>query len=446
MSGPKVVRIVTREEILEICNGQLARVDAALADWVRICRRNECLDDAALAQARQRRTALEALLAQDRFIEVQKAAPDEEDFLRRDLQDRLAQAAARAVAARRQERRGRDVGASLLRALQAAGTPLDSALERGLLSGKEAALSAGFDLMASRVPAAKAPGDLAAAFREDGGRQSFASWLQAQPAPPADPAIDRLALRLAELAQVLEEDQITGMRARLAEAETAPPARRALLLDGLEVETASSLAEARRCRALLADLRLVRAETLATDLRLENDAKDQTEEALASLGAKELEARLTSAREALEQARAAAAASARRAAVLQGLAVLGYDVAEGMGTVTASDGRLVLRSATRPGYGVELTTAGATGRMQMRPIAFNFAGRGPDPARDRDAETIWCSEVTTLQDLLARDGGRLAIEKAQPIGAAALKRLELSGQFSTTEAAAQAPQTRSRHM
>ena len=33
MSGPKVVRIVTREEILALCEGQLARVDAALADW-----------------------------------------------------------------------------------------------------------------------------------------------------------------------------------------------------------------------------------------------------------------------------------------------------------------------------------------------------------------------------------------------------------------------------
>jgi hypothetical protein len=42
MSGPKVVRIVTREEILGICHGQLARVDAALAEWTRKGRRNSC--------------------------------------------------------------------------------------------------------------------------------------------------------------------------------------------------------------------------------------------------------------------------------------------------------------------------------------------------------------------------------------------------------------------
>lgn len=49
MSGPKVIRIVTREEILEICRGQLARVDAALEHWTRIGRRNGCVDEDAVA-------------------------------------------------------------------------------------------------------------------------------------------------------------------------------------------------------------------------------------------------------------------------------------------------------------------------------------------------------------------------------------------------------------
>ncbi|MGE8334829.1 hypothetical protein, partial [Pseudomonas laurylsulfatiphila] len=33
MSGPKVVRIVTREEILAICDGHLQRLELALARW-----------------------------------------------------------------------------------------------------------------------------------------------------------------------------------------------------------------------------------------------------------------------------------------------------------------------------------------------------------------------------------------------------------------------------
>ena len=39
MSGPKVVRIVTREENEAICRGMLARIDAALEEWAETGRR-----------------------------------------------------------------------------------------------------------------------------------------------------------------------------------------------------------------------------------------------------------------------------------------------------------------------------------------------------------------------------------------------------------------------
>jgi hypothetical protein len=103
---------------------------------------------------------------------------------------------------------------------------------------------------------------------------------------------------------------------------------------------------------------------------------------------------------------------------------LGYEVAEGMSTAWASEGRLVIRSAARPDYGVELSGAD---RFQMRPVAFDANGRGPDPARDKDAETIWCGDVTGLEQRLAALGDGLKIEKALPIGAVPLKRIEIGG-------------------
>src|SRR3546814_19023442 len=90
---------------------------------------------------------------------------------------------------------------------------------------------------------------------------------------------------------------------------------------------------------------------------------------------------------AIEAHRDAGAVQSRRAAVLEGLSGLGYEVTEGMSTTWAADGRLVVRSAARPDYGVELS---GVDRFQMRPVAFNRNGRGPDPSRARDAETIWC--------------------------------------------------------
>jgi hypothetical protein len=89
----------------------------------------------------------------------------------------------------------------------------------------------------------------------------------------------------------------------------------------------------------------------------------------------------------------------------------------------AQDGRLVLKSATRPDYGVEVGAAGSGERMQMRAVVFDMGARGPDPARDRDAETIWCGEVLILEEKLAEFGEGLVIEKALPVGATPLKRI-----------------------
>jgi hypothetical protein len=48
-------------------------------------------------------------------------------------------------------------------------------------------------------------------------------------------------------------------------------------------------------------------------------------------------------------------AYSHRSAVLEGLAGLGYEVTEGMSTAWVNGGRVVLRKAASPGYGVELS-------------------------------------------------------------------------------------------
>ena len=57
----------------------------------------------------------------------------------------------------------------------------------------------------------------------------------------------------------------------------------------------------------------------------------------------------------------AMAAEERRRAVLEGLASLGYEVSEGMATAWVKDGRVVLRKAANPGYGVELSGGSTVG-------------------------------------------------------------------------------------
>lgn len=414
MSGPKVVRIVTREEILELCRGQLARVDAALAEWVRIGRRHDCLDEDAHKTARGRREALAALITNDRFMDFQKQAPLEEAFLRDDIQSRLAIVAAQQSAARQKGRRNEDAGKTLVRRLQTLEIDVDQALVDDLLRGDTGALSKGFQLLGEQK--AKGASALAVKLREE-AVQTFAAWLAQQPPARADKAIERLAGRFDELAPLVSADVTMTWRSRLAEADQAEPARRHLLLDGLEVETSRALTEARSRHALLIDVQLLVAEMKAAGI------EPEAREAIDSLVVAELTSLKEQLTATLAEHRAAQAIAARRMAVLEGLTSLGYEVTEGMSTSFAQDGQFVLRSAARPDYGVEVSAVGRGERMQMRPVAFGSGGEGPDPSQDRDAETIWCGDVTSLQASLAKVGGGLTIERALAIGETPLKRI-----------------------
>ena len=112
----------------------------------------------------------------------------------------------------------------------------------------------------------------------------------------------------------------------------------------------------------------------------------------------------------------AMAAEERRRAVLEGLAGLGYEVSEGMATAWVNGGRVVLRKAANPGYGVELSGGSKSDLLQVRAVAFGNSTDARDTSRDRDIETIWCGEFERLQSLVGTSGGNISLESARPMG------------------------------
>jgi hypothetical protein len=107
--------------------------------------------------------------------------------------------------------------------------------------------------------------------------------------------------------------------------------------------------------------------------------------------------------------------------VLKGLAELGYKVSEGLETAWARDGKVVIKRASQPDYGVELGGRADSGRVQMRTVAFRSANIPAEEVRDRDAETTFCDDVTKLKTRFAEAGGEIIIERALPVGAAPLR-------------------------
>jgi hypothetical protein len=92
-----------------------------------------------------------------------------------------------------------------------------------------------------------------------------------------------------------------------------------------------------------------------------------------------------------------------------------------METAWVRDGRVVIKRASQPGYGVEIGGKVESGRMQMRTVAIRNPNEAADAVRDRDAETIFCGDVAKLQAQLAEEGGGIVIERALPIGATPLR-------------------------
>jgi hypothetical protein len=115
------------------------------------------------------------------------------------------------------------------------------------------------------------------------------------------------------------------------------------------------------------------------------------------------------------------AATARRTAVLKGLAGLGYEIREGMVTAWEANGRVVVSKPGAADYGIELGAPQDMDRLQMRVVGAERPQSPRTPERDRDQEAIWCSEVDELTRALADAGDSFAIERAFAIGAQPVK-------------------------
>ena len=390
MSGPKVVRIVTREERIATCQGLLARLEAALSEWERVGRRNETVSEEDIRNMRARYAKLNEALAADRFDEIEREGTREMQFVQDDQERRLAHAVEKRKRARLSKQRTKEVTAELQAAL-----------------GRNRTQPAGGVTDAQRALAQK--------LKESEDAQSFDQWLS-EHAPS-----DGLEQRFAELSVLLEDADVSQFESRLrAVQEEVSQARRELLEDSLTVDLTKAVRDARQRLGLLSRLRGLSAElrqigsasaVRAADLLLHSSNADT-----AMLGALETDAVKTLAAE-----RDAYAAHMRRQVVLKGLASLGYQVNEGLETAWVRAGYLVIERPSQPGYGVELGGTGEKGRIQARVVAFRAANAAADKTRDIDAEQLWCSDFAHLGQQLAATGTELILEKALPVGAVPLK-------------------------
>ncbi|WEL57886.1 hypothetical protein PZ739_12270 [Pseudomonas kermanshahensis] len=429
MSGPKVVRIVTREEIIAICEGHLRRLDQAVSRWEAQAEQLGQLNEQERAATRARQARLRALVTEDQLRELQKAVPIEIEHLRRDQLAREERAVLQATEQRQHQRRMQENAALLLKALVSRTDTAPQVVQalKQLAEGAQAdnaeqLLAQGFAQLNSSNEAQTLDEQqraLALRLKDDVPTPDLNTWLAERAQATRDPRLQQIDRHIAELHLLQGAACAAPFVQALARAEAQPQSQqRNLLLDSLMIELANNSRDFQLNRDSLSKLHDL-ANEVRTHLDTGSEALlEQISQCTASTSqaiVSELQIRCETILAAHVQAQAALA---RREAMLHGLAELGYEVREGMTTAWADSGKIVLRKSATPGYGVELGGKAENGRIQVRAVALS---RDHDTQRDKDIETIWCTEFGRLQAMLQGNGSELLIERATGVGETPLK-------------------------
>jgi hypothetical protein len=419
MSGPKIVRVVTREELVAAGEALLARLDAALGEWER-CAASVGGGDSDRKTAKDRRDALERMLRTDKFGEFARAATDEIGFLEADAEKRVERAAQARAQEKSRLESGRELAGFLLRQLGSSSQE-QADLERaaaGELSLKEldAVLArARQGLFKSSDPKATvAQKALAARLGAGEKAEDIEAWRARSIS--ASPQVTVLLVQVANL-------ELLGAGEKAAQLQREVQAACAIQDDGVRGMRLDSLLVAFRKATedalVLARLRRQAALLAAEAARVPEGAELTKSLSAAGRGSQEeLQTAMRAAQARLGDIRAASAAQSRRRAVLAGLQQLGYQVQEQLSTATVTGGRLVVRGASESTYGVEITASAGMERMQVRTVALE---EGRDTSGDVPAEQRWCGDFGELQKRLKAQGTEVVIEKALGVGAVPVK-------------------------
>lgn len=453
MSGPKVIRIVTRDEVIALCEDHMARLDTMLEEWIRVGLRNDAVNEAEIATAKGRREILRELLIHEQFLDMQNLVPKEVAFLKADLQFRLANAIAAEAQARTKRRRVAAAAASVMAALSRTSKDVPVKLLEALqdiASGDRENVSAikeGIDLLSNSNTAGKITERqqaLAGLLKEEDDHQSYGEWLTTQPVSGDDHVLARLDRQLAEISVLAEPGETDALEQRIRDIAQGPPAHRPMIVDSLELDIAQTLTRIRQEIALRKSLDSLGAELARIDSPAAEVLKQEIYKAKGKGPSAQLSDLIGRSERMIKLERDHAAARARRDAVLAGLASLGYEVSEGMATAWVRDGRVVLRNVAQTGYGVELSGDAKSARIQVRAVAFGQAGAVRDSSRDKDVETIWCQALGRLGAQIGSDGGGITIEKARAAGTVPLKVVELPSGSLAEDQTREGPATQSR--
>lgn len=439
MSGPKVIRIVTREELIAISKRHLAKLDESVAEWMRVCESKGLVELKEIDSVRKRQTEIHALLNTEKLTTIQKHVAQEIEYLRRDVEKRIEIAAGLAAKAKTMRRGLVNTAATLIESIsnRKIHVPEDlleslKAAKNDLAKGPEAAeraINKAIDFLAPeslRNQVSKRQREIAQKLI-DGQEATPNSRLPVGLTTSIDDTCIRIDRLIAEL-EIETSPALVAPYIKRAEAINIEPSsdRRKLLTDSLTFDLAEKARERqkrdklfRELTVLVSELRTFDSKAAETFSEHINQLREVVDITIANRLIQDIKSRI-------EDKQKKLAEKSRRDAVLRALSSIGYEVREGMMTALAENGSVTMHKPTNTDYGIELVGSGDAGRFQFRVVAFRSAGMPINVARDIAMENIWCSDLEKIKTIVAEEGGDISIVKAKQAGEIPIKIVEIA--------------------
>lgn len=441
MSGPKIVRIVTKQEMMAICRARINTFQDAIFQWYKYASKHGALNPEEEKAVEKRLLSIVKMFECEQFRDVQKQCTAEINALQADMSRIRDEAIAKAELARSMRRRLQYSAETLIKTFEASQRQIPkelSSIASSAITANETDLAI-MNSTLSRIlieytlssvekqsitPLQK---ELSKKLSEGEKLQTLADWkMRSEDDIKAINTDQRLDKLLAEIEAIEGEGAQPFLARATLIAQESPSSRRSLLTDSLILDLVAHSNERKAKELAIASMREIRSEL----------------HRLTSKPAKDLEVLLTKAIDSndissgkllrdkgvalLKEETKVMAGTSRREAILKGLSELGYEIRENMATAWAEDGRIVVRKPNEKGYGVELGAVEEAERMQVQLVSFEQANDASKASQDLDREAIWCSEFSCLKSLLEKSGTALHIEKALPVGSKPLKQVKES--------------------
>lgn len=439
MSGPKVVRIVTKQEIMAICRGRMDAVQDAIAQWRKYASKHDALTSEEEKAVENKLLSIVKMFEREQFLDVQKQCTAEIAALQADMSRIRDEAIAKAELERSLRRRLQYSAETLIKTLEASqrqvpkelATIVSSAItanetDLATMNSTLSRILIEYTLSSvekqSMTPLQK---ELSKKLSEGEKLQTLADWKMRQEGDAKSIEADR---RLDKLLAEIEATEGEGTQPFLARAtliaQESSSSHRSLLTDSLILDLVAHSNERRAKELAMASMREIRSELHRLTSKPAKDLEILLTKAIDSNDISSCKLLRDKGIALLKEETKALAGASRREAILKGLLELGYEVRENMATAWAEDGRIVVRKPNEKGYGVELGAVEDAERMQVQLVSFEQTNDASETSRDLDRETIWCSEFSRLKSLLEKSGTALHIEKALPVGSKPLKQVQ----------------------